>query len=123
MNPPADLAALKESLVTLAAARGFDTLGVSDVALEVAAAHLDRWLSVGRHGEMDYMSKHGSRRTRQILVAIPSVALGMACACWVLGQPGDIYASAILGMAGVATVGIVIQVAASLSDLFTRSPV
>jgi len=63
MNPP-DLAALKESLTALAAARGFDALGVSEVALAGDAAHLERWLRNGRHGEMGYMARHGTRRTR-----------------------------------------------------------
>jgi epoxyqueuosine reductase len=62
MNP--DLVSLKQELAALAAARGFDALGVSDVALGVDAAHLERWLARGRHGEMNYMAKHGSRRTR-----------------------------------------------------------
>jgi len=62
MNP--DLARLKQELTALAAARGFDALGVSDVALGVDAAHLERWLAQGRHGEMEYMAKHGTRRTR-----------------------------------------------------------
>ena len=64
MTPPPELLALKDSLVSLAATRGFDALGVSDLKLEIDAAHLTRWLSVGRHGEMDYMSRHGTRRTR-----------------------------------------------------------
>ena len=59
-----DLASLKQELAALAAARGFDALGVSDVALGPDAAHLERWLEQGRHGEMDYMAKHGTRRTR-----------------------------------------------------------
>ena len=64
-GPPAnELAALKTVLSGLARARGFDALGVSDVALDVDAAHLENWLGQGRHGEMDYMSKHGTRRTR-----------------------------------------------------------
>ena len=60
----ADLASLKRELATLAAARGFDALGVSDVALDADAAHLERWLTQGRHGDMDYMARHGTRRTR-----------------------------------------------------------
>jgi epoxyqueuosine reductase len=76
MNPPSetaregtassasDLAALKASVIILARARGFDALGVSDVALDADAAHLDAWLDSGRHGEMGYMSRHGTRRTR-----------------------------------------------------------
>jgi epoxyqueuosine reductase len=59
-----ELLALKESLVALAAARGFDALGVSDLPLDTDAAHLDRWLTAGFHGEMNYMAKHGTRRTR-----------------------------------------------------------
>jgi len=71
MTPPTfnseDATALRElkgELLALAQARGFDALGVSDVHLSVDAAHLDRWLGAGKHGEMGYMSKHGSRRTR-----------------------------------------------------------
>jgi epoxyqueuosine reductase len=61
---PESLTALKLRLAQLARARGFDALGVSDVALDVDASHLGRWLDHGRHGEMGYMSRHGSRRTR-----------------------------------------------------------
>jgi epoxyqueuosine reductase len=63
MSPP-DLHALKHTLAELAAARGFEALGVSDLALEADAAHLEHWLAAGKHGEMDYMAKHGTRRTR-----------------------------------------------------------
>jgi epoxyqueuosine reductase len=55
---------LKGALLGLARERGFDALGVSDVAIPADAAHLHRWLDAGKHGEMGYMSKHGSRRTR-----------------------------------------------------------
>jgi epoxyqueuosine reductase len=76
MKPPSDntrddadpgankLAALKTSVIALARARGFDALGVSDLALDADAAHLEAWLDSGRHGEMGYMAKHGTRRTR-----------------------------------------------------------
>jgi epoxyqueuosine reductase len=63
-HTPEALAALRQRLTALARARGFDALGVSDVALEADAAHLERWLGHGRHGEMGYMSRHGTRRTR-----------------------------------------------------------
>jgi epoxyqueuosine reductase len=62
MDP--DLASLRRDLAALAAARGFDALGVSDVALGADAARLERWLAHGRHGEMGYMARHGTRRTR-----------------------------------------------------------
>jgi epoxyqueuosine reductase len=71
MNPPtqspakdpASLLELKNALAELARKRGFDALGVSDVAIPADAAHLHRWLNAGKHGEMGYMAKHGSRRT------------------------------------------------------------
>ena len=61
---PSALLELKGDLLALARERGFDALGVSDVQLSVDAAHLDRWLGAGKHGEMGYMSKHGTRRAR-----------------------------------------------------------
>jgi epoxyqueuosine reductase len=68
MNPsvhsPQQLVQLRSELDTLARARGFDALGVSDVELGADAAHLERWVDAGRHGEMDYMWKHGTRRMR-----------------------------------------------------------
>jgi len=67
MNPRTQtlqLDELKSGLVSLAQTRGFDALGVSDVELAADSAHFDRWLGAGFHGEMDYMWKHGTRRTR-----------------------------------------------------------
>jgi epoxyqueuosine reductase len=55
---------LKSRLLELARARGFEALGVADVALDVDAAYLDRWIDAGRHGEMNYMHKHGTKRSR-----------------------------------------------------------
>jgi epoxyqueuosine reductase len=55
---------LKARLAGLARARGFEALGVADVALDVDAAYLDRWVDAGKHGEMSYMHKHGSKRSR-----------------------------------------------------------
>ena len=55
---------LKAQLVALAATRGFDALGVTHVDSGRDAAWLERWIAAGRHGEMDYMWKHGTRRTR-----------------------------------------------------------
>ena len=68
MNPreptPRQLAELKSTLASMARARGFDALGVADLGLDTDAAWLQRWLDAGRHGEMDYMWKHGTRRSR-----------------------------------------------------------
>lgn len=42
---------------------GFDAVGISDGELSKHEAHLNKWLEKGMQGEMDYMHKHGSKRT------------------------------------------------------------
>jgi epoxyqueuosine reductase len=43
---------------------GFQAVRITDTDLTVAEAGLKAWLEKGRHGEMDYMERHGSRRAR-----------------------------------------------------------
>lgn len=43
---------------------GFQQLGVSDINLEEHELYLDNWLSKGFHGDMSYMQRHGTRRSR-----------------------------------------------------------
>jgi len=43
---------------------GFQQLGFSDIELGEHEDHLKNWLSSGFHGEMDYMQRHGTRRSR-----------------------------------------------------------
>ena len=43
---------------------GFQAVGISDVALLEAEARLQQWLECGYHGDMDYMAKHGVKRSR-----------------------------------------------------------
>jgi len=43
---------------------GFQQLGVSDIDLSKTEGQLREWLAAGFHGEMDYMEKHGTKRTR-----------------------------------------------------------
>ena len=47
-----------------AAELGFDHIGVTDTQLEEHEAYLMNWLQAGLHGEMDYMQKHGAKRSR-----------------------------------------------------------
>ena len=42
---------------------GFQQLGISDIGLSEHDKHLNDWLAAGFHGEMDYMFKHGSKRS------------------------------------------------------------
>jgi len=43
---------------------GFQQIGITDVDLSVAEQRVDDWLTRGFHGEMNYMSRHGSKRSR-----------------------------------------------------------
>jgi epoxyqueuosine reductase len=43
---------------------GFQSIGFSDIDLTADEAHLQAWLEAGMHGEMDYMARHGLRRSR-----------------------------------------------------------
>jgi epoxyqueuosine reductase len=42
---------------------GFQQTGIADVDLRAAEGHLSSWLEAGFHGEMDYMQRHGSKRS------------------------------------------------------------
>ena len=43
---------------------GFQQLGIADIDLNEAEQRLANWLAKGFHGEMDYMTRHGERRSR-----------------------------------------------------------
>ena len=43
---------------------GFGATGITDTALGETERRLGEWLDKGYHGDMDYMHRHGSKRTR-----------------------------------------------------------
>jgi len=43
---------------------GFQHIGFSDTRLEEAESHLLGWLESGYHGNMEYMARHGTKRSR-----------------------------------------------------------
>ena len=43
---------------------GFQAVGISDTNLDEAEVRMQQWLAQGYHGVMDYMAKHGSKRSR-----------------------------------------------------------
>lgn len=45
-------------------ALGFQQIGITHTDLGTAEARLNAWLGAGLHGELDYMAKHGSKRSR-----------------------------------------------------------
>jgi len=43
---------------------GLQQLGIADTELSVHEQRLERWLDNGHHGDMEYMARHGRRRSR-----------------------------------------------------------
>jgi len=64
VDPPRDYAALADGIRRQAGALGFQQCGITDTQLEAHEAHLLRWLDQGFHGTMDWMARHGTRRSR-----------------------------------------------------------
>ncbi|MES2354952.1 MAG: tRNA epoxyqueuosine(34) reductase QueG [Pseudomonadota bacterium] len=64
-NPPTiDFANLARSIKTWGRELGFDDIGIAGTDLSQEEANFLAWLESGYHGEMDYMAKHGVKRTR-----------------------------------------------------------
>jgi epoxyqueuosine reductase len=63
-----DLQALARDIKTWALALGFQQAGIADPDLGADEARLLAWLDAGRHGEMDYMRRHGLKRSRAALL-------------------------------------------------------
>ncbi len=59
-----DYRALATQIKEWGRALGFQAVGISDADLHDAEARLQQWLAQGFHGEMDYMAKHGVKRSR-----------------------------------------------------------
>jgi epoxyqueuosine reductase len=45
-------------------ALGFSQIGITDTNLQTAESEHQAWIEKGFHGDMDYMAKHGTKRTR-----------------------------------------------------------
>ncbi len=61
---PTDLSALKRRFQECARALGFNALGVAGIAIPQDERHLIRWLADGFHGQMNFMQRHGLKRSR-----------------------------------------------------------
>jgi len=59
-----DYSALADDIRRWGTELGFQKIGVSGVELAEDETHLLNWLDAGHHGEMDYMARHGDRRSR-----------------------------------------------------------
>jgi len=59
---------LAENIKNWARELGFDKAGITDINLQEAEQHLQNWLKKGFHGDMDYMQRHGLKRSRPDLL-------------------------------------------------------
>ena len=58
-----DLTVLAQDIKNWGMALGFQQIGISDVHLPQDEEYLHDWLAENHHGQMDYMAKHGSKRS------------------------------------------------------------
>lgn len=63
-KPQPDLEALKRRIRQWGLDLGFQQVGFADTDLADTEAQLDQWLAEGRNGDMDWMARHGRKRTR-----------------------------------------------------------
>ena len=63
-SPDLDYPALARRIKAWGMELGFQQVGITDTDLDTDEVHLVNWLTAGRHGEMDYMQRHGTRRSR-----------------------------------------------------------
>jgi epoxyqueuosine reductase len=61
-NP--DYAALAQRIKHWGKQHGFAAVGIGGTDLSADESHLLNWLAAERHGEMEYMQRHGTRRSR-----------------------------------------------------------
>ncbi|PUB90133.1 MAG: tRNA epoxyqueuosine(34) reductase QueG [gamma proteobacterium symbiont of Ctena orbiculata] len=57
-------AELTRKIKAWARSLGLSAIGITDTDLRIAEARLETWLDKGHHGEMAYMAKHGTKRSR-----------------------------------------------------------
>ena len=87
-HPVADFAALLADIHTWGHELGFAEIGVADTELSVEEARLLAWLGAGRHGDMDYMARHGTRRSRPADL-VPGTLRVIACRMNYVAESGD----------------------------------
>ena len=63
-NSGADPAQLAQRIRDLAREAGFQRCGISDIVLDEDEGHLRDWLAQGLYGSMDWMARHGDKRSR-----------------------------------------------------------
>ena len=103
MQTGAETAGIAERIGQWGRELGFDHLAIAGTRLDEEEARLVDWLGRGWHGEMDYMARHGTRRSRpaelvpgtlSVITARLDYVAPEARDAWdVLSTPADAYVS------------------------------
>lgn len=100
LDHPDQLARLALAIKRWALALGFQQLGIADIDLAEDEGRLLAWLAAGQHGAMEYMSRHGTKRSRpQELLTGTLRVLCVRMNYWTVTEPGP---QQLLGNAGTA---------------------
>ncbi|BCX81788.1 epoxyqueuosine reductase [Methylomarinovum caldicuralii] len=83
-----DLKRLAGDIKTWGRELGFQAVGITDTDLGAAEADFNAWLAAGFHGEMDYMARHGRKRTRPAEL-VPGTVRVISARMDYLPQPHD----------------------------------
>ena len=59
-----DFAQLTQTIKSWGRELGFQQVGIADIDLHQHEQHLQQWLQSGYHGQMEYMQRHGLKRSR-----------------------------------------------------------
>ena len=83
-----DFAALTQRIKGWGGELGFQAVGIADADLSAAEPRLLEWLSRGWHGEMEYMARHGTLRSRPGEL-VPGTVRVISCRMDYLHGPGQ----------------------------------
>jgi epoxyqueuosine reductase len=64
LDSPGEMETLGREIRDWGTDLGFQKIGISDIDLELADGRLRQWISDGYHGDMEYMHRHGTKRSR-----------------------------------------------------------
>ena len=75
MNVAVESLSIEERVKRWGRELGFDAIAIAGTELAEEEARLLEWLALGRHGEMDYMARHGVRRARPVELVPGTVSI------------------------------------------------
>ena len=81
-----DFQQLAQDIKAYGQSLGFQQVGITDTELSDAEQQLNRWLDLGYQGDMSYMLKHGTKRTRPAEL-IPGTVRVISCRMDYLPEP------------------------------------